>query len=223
MKKIFSLLGLSMLLLIGGCKPETPNDETKEKNHQDTHSLEVVFTPGTMEGDKFVADKNGKVLKFSAGVDTKWIQSNKVEPLPNVQYFVEIRHYSAGGSLINGELATNGEDKIHQHFFVPMDTGDLPISQIIDYRYLDTDPWDAPMTTDSKVIGKENPLGLKGVMTFKTPGMSLGIRLRLMHGRATKWNSKGEVSPFYKPGVWTANAQYDVDFKFNVEVLTNNN
>lgn len=223
MDKIISVLTLSTLLLLGGCKPEAPNDETKEKNHQDTHKLELIFTPGTMEGDKFIADKSGKVLKFTAGVDTKWVQSDEVKPLPNVPYFVEIKHYSASGVLINGEYATNGEDKIHQHFFVPVNTGGVPIAQVIDYRYLDTDPWDAPMTTDSKVIGKENPLGLKGVMTFKTPGMNFGIRLRLMHGRSTKWNSKGEASPFYKPAIWTANAQYDVDFKFNVNVQTINN
>lgn len=221
MRKIISVLLLSTILLFAGCKPEAPNDETKEKNHQDTHKLEVILTPGTLVGDKFTADTGGRVLKFTAGVDNQWVQSAKVDPLPNVDYFMEVKHYNSSGMLINGELATNGEDQIHQHFFVPEGIGSLQKTEVLDYRYMDTDPWNAPMTSDSKVIGQDNPIGLKGVIVFKTPGLSFGIRLRLMHGRATKWNRQGEASPFYEPGIWTANAQYDVDFKFNVNVQIN--
>ena len=83
-------------------------------------------------------------------------------------------------------------------------------------------PWDAPISTDAKVIGKENPIGLKGVMTFKVPSEQLKIRLRLLHARGSKFSSEGKVSPFYQPSIWTANGQYDLDFTFELNVEPKN-
>lgn len=216
---ISHFVALATLFAFTACNPQVPSDEVKEKNHQDTHSLEITFTPGAVKDDRFTPDPSGKVLKLKAGEDTNWVPSGILNAEPNTPYYVEVKHYSAKGDLINGELATNGEDRIHQHFFMPvrLPSGTKP-KEIISYQYLDTDPWNAPMISDAKVIGSKNPLGLKGVMTFNRPDTHFGIRLRLMHARGSKWNSKGELSPFYQPGIWTANAQYDVDFTFDVHI-----
>lgn len=200
------------------CKPKEAVDETRQKNHQDTHKIEITFTPGVMEGDKFIPS-NEPSASIIASQASEWRQNKVITLQTNAPYFVQVKHYSKSGQSINREYATNGEDRIHQHFFMPkIEKSNLSATSIIDYRYLDTDPWDAPISTDAKVIGKENPIGLKGVMTFKVPTEQLKIRLRLLHARGSKFSSEGKVSPFYQPSVWTANGQYDLDFTFELNV-----
>lgn len=223
MNKIISVLTLSTLLLLGGCKPEAPNDETKEKNHQDTHKVTVVFTPGKMEGNKFVPVSSlGKTLSFTASAESAWKPDNTIQPIQGVSYFVQVKHYSKAGEELNREYATNGEDLIHQHFFIPNKIKSEKALEWISYQYLDTKPWDAPISTDAEVIGTKNPIGLKGVMVFKQAGRELQIWLRLLHARGSKFSSANVASPFYAPGMWTANGAYDLDLNFDVEVLPNN-
>lgn len=216
-------VAIAVAALIGlliGCQPREAVDETAVKNHQDTHRIEVTFTPGTIEGDRFTPDTSLPAITFTADETTQWQQSQPVQVRADIPYFVQLKHYGKKGDLLNGEYTTNGEDRIHQHFFIPVDYGDYdsPLD-VIDYRYLDTDPWDAPFTTGAKVIGDKNPIGLKGVMRFKTAGLDFGIRVRLLHARGSKWNDKGEASPFYRPGNWTANGQYDLDLRMPIQVL----
>ncbi len=208
----------AILIMATSCKPKEAVDETKQKNHQDTHKIEITFTPGAMKGDKFIpsGEPSASIIASQA---SEWRQSEVITLQTDTPYFVRVTHYSKSGQSINREYVTNGEDRIHQHFFMPkIEESNLSATSIIDYLYLDTDPWDAPISTDAKVIGKENPIGLKGVMTFKVPTEQLKIRLRLLHARGSKFSSEGKVSPFYQPSVWTANGQYDLDFTFELNV-----
>lgn len=210
----------ALMIIVTSCKPKAPVDETKQKNHQDTHKIEITFTPGTMEKDKFIPSNEASAT-IIASQESGWRQDKVITVRADTPYFVQVKHYSKSGQPINREYATNGEDRIHQHFFMPkIKNCELKATDIIDYKYLDTDPWDAPISTDAKVIGKENPIGLKGTMTFKVPTEHLQIRLRLLHARGSKWSSEGKVSPFYQPSIWTANGQYDLDFTFEVNVVS---
>ena len=213
----------ALMIIVTSCKPKAPVDETKQKNHQDTHKIEITFTPGTMEGDKFIPSNEASAT-IIASQASGWRQDKVITVRTDTPYFVQIKHYSKSGQSINREYVTNGEDRIHQHFFIPtIKNSKLKATDIIDYKYLDTDPWDAPISTDAKVIGKQNPIGLKGAMTFKVPIVPtdhLQIRLRLLHARGSKFSKEEKVSPFYQPEIWTANGQYDLDFTFEMNVVS---
>ena len=223
-RKIVKLIAVPLLFVLGGCvKPQAPTDETKQKNHQDIHRLVVTFTPGEMQSDKFIPVSSlGETLSFSASADSHWKPDKTIQPIKGVNYFVAVKQYSKMGVEINKEYATNGEDLIHQYFFIPNRIRAKEALEWIEYRYLDTEPWDASMTTDAKVIGDTNPIGLKGVMIFKQSGQELKIWMRLLHARGSKFSSKNMASPFYAPGAWTAHGDFDLDLEFEVEVLSKN-
>lgn len=219
-QQLMSLTLVSLVALMTSCNPKAPVDETLQKNHQDTHKLELVFTPGKLEGDKFIIDQSQQSITISASQATKWEQDKPLTLRVGQTYFLHIKHYAKSGEFINREFVTNGEDRIHQHFFIPKNLdGKLKPTDVMEYRYLDTDPWDAPISTDAKVIGKENPIGFKGAISFKIPSKHLTIHLRLMHAMGSKFNRKGEPARFYFPGMWNGNAAYDVDFIFNIQIV----
>lgn len=224
MNRILTSLIALPLLIMGGCvQPQAPTDETKQKNHQDIHKLMVSFTPGEMQEDKFVPLPSlGEAMSFTASAESNWKPDKIISPIAGVSYFVAVKQYAKSGEMINKEYTTNGEDMIHQYFFVPNRIRTEQALEWIDYRYLDTDPWDAPISTDAKVIGATNPIGLKGVMVFKQAGQELKIWMRLLHARGSKFSSKNVASPFYAPGPWTANGDYDLDMEFEVKVLSKN-
>jgi len=124
-------------------------------------------------------------------------------------YELRIRYFDLAGEDITRQFIDNGQDKIHQHFFIPdavftPDSVARPDEQRSDrvyhYTYADTTPWyDELSTPGTKLTGDVNPIGFKGIFQFKE-ARDLHIYIRLMHARISKFNKRDHrLSPFYAP------------------------
>ncbi len=150
-------------------------------------------------------------------------------------YLMFIDYYNNKGELMNGQIVSNGQEHIHQHFFdvknvKPTFDGkaeqdDQLNTNQIDYIYADTTPWDKTFhSKEAKLTGKENPLGFKGVVRFLRDRKEFDLRIRLYHGFEGKRNKDGSFSPWNKPssrliqrGTW------DVDIPFPIVVFMSRN
>lgn len=146
-------------------------------------------------------------------------------------YIVLIKYYNSKGELMNNQFVEKDQDKIHQHFFTPVDIeptfdgelqeGDKVPTNLIEYLYTDTTPWDKTVKFDNaKITGKENPIGLKGVLRFKRDRVKFNLRIRLYHGHHSKLNpNSNEHDPFHTPStVLVQSGTWDVDLKIPVIV-----
>lgn len=69
-----------------------------------------------------------------------------------------MRYYNKAGTEITGQFAANGQEKIHQHFFISS-KGD--IRDYMAYRYADTDPWNKTTEQGAQLL-TANPHRPKG-------------------------------------------------------------
>ncbi|MDN4753322.1 hypothetical protein QYZ87_02070 [Porphyromonadaceae bacterium W3.11] len=123
------------------------------------------------------------------------------------QYGLIIKLYNKGEE-ITSQFVTNGQDKIHQFFFLIKNQkaskyGDQSKEYPNDYRlmnyfYYDTDPWNETIHGGAKLIGPSNPIGFKGILEFYEPYTQFDLNVKLLHARSSKFDTPNKkASPFY--------------------------
>lgn len=144
-------------------------------------------------------------------------------------YSLVIKYYNAKGEDITYQFVTNGQEKIHQHFFIPVkgsvkkwdasndesELTNLPVDEnkvidIFKYWYMDTDPHDKLMSdSQAKLIGDKDPRGFKGIFQVNSFGevnegdipttYSFDMRVKLMHSLTSKFDEKKTLSKTSTP------------------------
>lgn len=220
MNKILSFLLLFLIGAVTACNsdPVSPIDERQNKDHGDPAKVVLTLRQGTLSADKvFVpgdaqqtqvityALQEGKGWRPAEGSASGW---KVLTDRKGAAYELRIRYYDYAGEDITSQFVTNGQDLIHQHFFIPQTvlsaTGDTLRNEArsarpYSYVYLDTTPWDGTFgEAGVKLIGDTNPIGLKGVFRFHAP-RTIDMTIRLMHAHKSKFTKSGETSPYYAP------------------------
>lgn len=254
-KTVFSIfmmmlvsLALSMSFVSCSNEPEVAQDETKNKLHDDPTKIVLTLASGHFHGVKFHQDaeieglkymnslqtityelQEGKGMAIAPGSPDKFVVISGNDKIQSA-YGLWIKYYNKKGEDITGQFIENGQDKIHQHFFIPNDVkalagvgieeaDDNDPSKIFNYTYMDTTPWNGTLKDAStKLTGDTNPIGMKGWFNFLKSRKTLNLNIRLMHARESKYKD-GKTSPFYAP----TNAQkltdhWDVDIKVPVVI-----
>ena len=229
------LLALLAVFAFAACSddPSNPQNEIEKKEHGDPVKARLVLTKGHMHGQyDFHAEADSQVIVFSTTSTTGWaaedLDSFVVEAgIPegeddSVAYALNIYYYDINGNLINDQFVTNGQDKIHQHFFVADDVTPNEESltylynentrKLYDYTYADTDPTDA-----TKIIGSTNPIGFKGYFRFNTAEKKFNLGINLMHSISSKYAADGSTSPYYRPSAQQRQVDH-WDLKINIPV-----
>ncbi|KGI59860.1 hypothetical protein [Prevotella sp. S7 MS 2] len=209
---------------VGGPHQNTESDKTKYMKKIQTITYQNVEGKGWQlaEGSpkKFYVMKNGEYYNENGA-------NKEFQPAP--VYLLFIKYYNTAGKLINQEFMTEDQARIHQHFFTPVnvksfvdgkpETDNADKSELVDYLYTDTTPWDGTKHEGTaKITGKENPVGFKGVIRFLKNDKEFDLRIRLYHGYKGKTDPKtNKFCPFNKPsgsliqaGTWDVNV--DVPF-----------
>lgn len=209
-------------------EPVKPKDEVINKDHEDPQKAELLLVEGHLHG-KYGFHQNppyGKGVKHmkrvqkityeltpkgwgpAKGSGTKFLVRGT--PKESNIYGFFIKYYNAKGEEMTGQFVENGQDKIHQHFFIPSNVNptlygkeendDKDPAAIFDYMYCDSDPWNKSFQKEgAKLIGDKNPIGMKGYFKFKKTYKKFEILIRLMHAAKSKFDKDGKTSPFYKP------------------------
>lgn len=116
---------------------------------------------------------------------------------PAPVYLMFIYYYNAKGELMNNQFVENGQENIHQHFFTPenikptfdgqIEADDNDPQKLIDYLYVDTTPWDKTYHSgEAEITGRDNPVGLKGIIRFLKDRKEFDLKVRLYHGYESK-------------------------------------
>ncbi len=215
------------------CSPDTPTDERKNKQHEEPVLAICTLQEGTLKGGKSF-DSSLRATDFQpsatpaqeikwAEVEGKgWIIHGAVREFvvknvvnnPTVVYRLKMTYYDADGKEMNNQFYTAGQDNIHQHFFCTYDNGkriDVKASLPYDYKYIDE--------LNGNFIGETDPLGLDGLIVFKTPAHKFDLSIELAHAAQSKFGSDGKPSPFYLPSqTLISTADWDVSVKVPVNI-----
>ena len=219
---LFFLLGCATLLPTAcSLDPEAPVDERRSKDHGDPTRVVLTLRHGAWDGTNFTpetgetADTREQPITYALQPELGWAPLSGtpagfvVRRAEGTQhaYELRIRYFDISGEDITRQFVDNGQDKIHQHFFIP-DAVYTPDStarpdearsnRVYTYTYADTTPWyDELSTPGTRLTGDVNPIGFKGVLQFKE---ARDLHIRLMHARVSKFNKRDHsLSPFYAP------------------------
>lgn len=144
-----------------------------------------------------------------------------------IVYSFYVRYFNQAGDEITDQFIYNNQDRIHQHFFMATrvskdingkdeETLAQKFSQTPwDYRYADTEKLE---DDNSKYIGDRNPIGLKGLISFKNVPGKRDMMLRLIHSGTSKFDTKGETSKFYRPSSFMSAQQNDIFVAIPIEI-----
>lgn len=241
-----ALAGLFALFALAACtlEPDAPVDERQSKDHGDPTRVVLTLRHGDWDGTRFTAIPEApgqppaeQTVTYALQPDVGWaplvgtpsgFRVRRAEGTHHA-YELRIRYFDLAGEDITRQFIDNGQDKIHQHFFIP-DAVYTPDSlrrrdeersdRVYDYTYADTTPWYDELTTPgTRLTGDVNPIGFKGVLRFKLE-RDLRIYVRLMHARVSKYAKRdGTLSPFYAPtpGQLQEDA-WDIAMRFPVTV-----
>lgn len=214
------LIGVSLVLSLNSCSkdPVIPEDETKNKLHEDPAKMTVRLVECHLHADWNEIQKAGGS------------HQNPESPAP--VYLMFIYYYNSKGELMNGQFVENGQENIHQHFFTPEnvrptfdgkpEADDNDPEALVDYLYVDTTPWDKTKhDNEAEITGSTNPVGLKGVIRFLKDRKEFDLKLRLYHGYNSKKNPQTNgFDPFYKPsGVLIQRGTWDINLSIPVVVF----
>lgn len=260
-------IGSFLMLGFNSCSkdPEIPNDETKNKLHEDPVKMTIKLVECHLHADwneiqkvggphqnpespaKYMKKiqeimyevKEGEGWKLAEGSQSKfYVQQcgnyytelgKKKNYTPAPIYLMFIYYYNAKGELMNNQFVENGQEKIHQHFFTPVnikstfdgvdEADDQDPTKLIDYLYTDTTPWnETKKSGKAQITGGENPIGMKGAIRFLKDRKQFDLQIRLYHGYVSKINPKtNSFDPFYNPsggliqrGTWDINVKVPV-------------
>lgn len=188
---------------------------------------EITYELKAGEGWKLAENSQSK---FYVQQNGEYEVGGKFAPAPI--YLMFIYYYNSKGQLMNNQFVENDQDKIHQHFFTPenvkptfdgkSETDDEDPTKLIDYKYVDTTPWDKTKhDKEAEITGGSEPIGLKGVIRFLRDRKEFDLKIRLYHGYFPKVNPQTNTfDPFYKPsGVLIQRGTWDVNLNIPVVVL----
>lgn len=235
-------------------------EHTQHEEESDIQRVELTLAAGHFHGKLFHQDAPVKEQKYKKPVQKMVLHrtANGWEIDENndtifqvlggrrgiIPYGLWIRYYNSEGQDITGTIQENGADQLHQHFFNiknlrPNFDGEAEEQNktpdsLLQYYYMDTDPWNANLTRSStKLIGSkylgqdnllnpileaDNAIGLKGWFNFRTSRKQFDLRIRLMHAVGSKYID-GKCSPFHKPTAGQlASNHWDVDFLVPINV-----
>ncbi len=199
--------------------PLEASDETLNKLHEDPIRVVISLTEGTYADSVFTpsATAQKQVITYQLNAEHGWapIAAGDTALVVTAStdarqraYWLTLKYYNEAGEDMTYQFAENGQDRIHQHFFIPRNiksmadgtTVKLTAPNALAYYYMDTMPWDREAGQPNVTItGAVNPLGFKGVAYFPTGGIHYRLSIELMHALQSKYNSKGELSPYYRP------------------------
>lgn len=231
-KTILMLLtGAFLVLLFNSCTkdPVIPEDETKNKLHEDPAKVTVRLVECHLHADWNEIQTNGgphqnpesparhikriqeityelkagqgwtlaegSQKKFYVQKNGEYKNQGRFTPAP--VYLMFIYYYNAKGELMNNQFVENGQENIHQHFFTPenikptfdgqIEADDNDPQKLIDYLYVDTTPWDKTYHSgEAEITGRDNPVGLKGIIRFLKDRKEFDLKVRLYHGYESK-------------------------------------
>lgn len=236
--KTLSALALGFLSLgLVSCDPEKPQDERKNKLHENPHRAVYTLIEGTLDEGVFngkpsltdvkVVEGSEQKISFSETKEKGWavetgsknteFKVKSIKESPNTVYILKIDYYSPSGAHMNHQFIDNGQDRIHQHFFSVYKNGLLVRSNKnlpYNYRYADTTPWNKE---DGQLTGPDNPIGFKGIIRFTQDDLRFNLNADLLHGFVPK-NQFG-VEPFYAPSAkLRSNSDMDISLKLPIVI-----
>lgn len=241
MKSFFKVLTLLPLTALFACEPEKPADETLNKLHGDPAEATITLQEGKYTSDSvFVASGTLQKVTYRlqtgmgwapiAGSDTAFTVQSGSNP-EVLAYELRISYKNAQNEDITSQFILDGQDNIHQHFFIPKqitNTADKSASSIsatdaLLYRYMDTTPWNGTYGTSGvSLTGKTSPLGFKGMAYFPTAGIHYNLNIELLHALESKYKydrNTEKLSPYYKPSSYhRAVSHWDVKMTIPVYV-----
>lgn len=222
----------SSSLVFTSCEkdPVVPDNENEHKDHDEPAKAELILAEGHLHGKyKFHQNPDREGVKYYKMVQkiTYTLTDKGWKPTENspkrfavlgamqdvtngyAVYGLWINYYDAHGKLINGEFVENGQDQIHQHFFIPRnieptfdgiaEADDDKPGEMFDYIYCDTNPWNKTMhSKEGKLTGDKNPIGFKGYFKFNKTRKKFNLSIELMHAAKSKFEN-GKTSPYYQP------------------------
>ena len=221
------------------CNPENPENEKKNKLHEDPVRAVFILQEGTLN-DNAAFDNTPKMANFIPAStspqviewqttkgkgwhvtsSTKAFQVKNSIDSPSAVYLLKMEYYNDKGEMMNNQFFTLGQDKIHQHFFSMFKSvnynGGLSSVRVTnkaelpyDYRYVDE--------LDGTFIGDTNPMGFQGLIKFVKPGQRFELSVDLLHAAESKFGDDGKPSPFYNPsrkllstGLWDINVKLPI-------------
>lgn len=208
---------LTLLASCGKDEPVKPNNEILNKLHEDPFGATYTLTEAELSSPEvFDANPTLQHAKPTGAVQTitfalteeqgwhiaetspqKAFRVKTTKESPNTVYILGIEYRNAKGEPMNEQFIDNGQDKVHQHFFLyykgtfaEKDKENLPY----DYRYADTTPWNSTM---GAYTADKNPIGFKGLIRFSGE-KSFALTANLLHANETKYEPDGSTSPFYR-------------------------
>ena len=221
------------------CNPENPENEKKNKLHEDPVRAVFILQEGTLN-DNAAFDNTPKMANFIPAStspqviewqttkgkgwhvtsSTKAFQVKNSIDSPSAVYLLKMEYYNDKGEMMNNQFFTLGQDKIHQHFFSMFKSvnynGGLSSVRVTnkaelpyDYRYVDE--------LNGTFIGDTNPMGFQGLIKFVKPGQRFELSVELLHAAESKFGDDGKPSPFYNPsrkllstGLWDINVKLPI-------------
>lgn len=201
------LFAAVLLVSLFSCRAPEVKNQVEEKEHEMPWSVEILFTPGTVQdttavyADRFNA--SGKTpLSYKETKDSKKgsvIKSGAVELAKGEWYKVDINFYNKAGVKINAQYLTDEQASMHQFFFLSTRREDTskpyptPIATQVIYKYMDPKPSD----------GEKQPIGFEGALRLidDVAYPDFYLRTQLVHvvPPATKKNKEGNYYPFDEP------------------------
>lgn len=238
--RVVRLSMASLACIMTACSPDSPSNEKEHKLHEDPTRAVFTLQEGTLSTpDKF--DNSPRVADFKANASPaqviEWqttagggwhvtspnngFKVKNMQDNPNLVYRLKMEYYNAKGELMNNQFYTNGQDKIHQHFFsmykdgtVGGKTGKIRVRNKAelpyDYRYADE--------LNGNYVAETNPMGFDGFLRFTQSGTKFELSVDLLHAAQSKFDANGKPSPFYLPsnsllstGLWDINVKLPVE------------
>lgn len=224
-------LALATAVALTACikdSPKNPDDEIKNKLHEDPVKAVFTLTEATLPtgltfdyshiGD-IALTQNKQVITFAQQKNAAFERTadspegfniKTEEQSPNTVYQLSVQYFNVKGELMNNQFVDNAQDKIHQHFFslyknnrIVRDVEQIPYK----YLYADKDKSGAYM-------GETNPIGLEGFFRFTRAIGQEVISVDFRHFFNSKFGTGGAISPYYAASRETAsNSDLDVSLK----------
>lgn len=233
--------GAVLALGAAACSPDEPSNEKQNKLHEDPVRAVFTLQEGTLKSSaSFDAQPRqadfqpsatpAQVIEWQTTATQGWhvtsqadrFKVKNAEDNPDLVYYLKMDYYNAKGEKMNNQFFDLGQDKIHQHFFSMYkevefggSKGSVRVSNKAelpyDYRYADE--------LNGTYIGQTNPMGFDGFLRFLQPGKAFTLSVDLLHAASSKFDDKGQPSPFYLPAkVLLSTGLWDINVKLPVEI-----
>ncbi len=232
---------VSLACIAVSCSPDTAGNEIEHKLHEDPTRAVFTLQEGTFTTpDKFDNSPRAtdfkpnstpaQIVEWQTTAGSAWHVTSQSDGFkvknqidnPNIVYRLKMDYYNAKGELMNSQFYTNGQDKIHQHFFSMYkeveyngkkgsarvtNKAELPY----DYRYADE--------LNGNYIAETNPMGFDGFLRFTKSGTKFQLSVDLLHAAQSKFDAKGKPSPFYLPSkTLLSTGLWDINVKLPIEI-----